>query len=79
LAALVASVSASMVTRLFGRRPTMICGGMLFLIGAGVNFFAQHVWMLIVDRMFLGFGIGCANQVIYLYLIISSSYFTLLS
>ncbi|KAK7363273.1 hypothetical protein VNO77_05409 [Canavalia gladiata] len=63
LAALVASLCVSTVTRLFGRRLTMICGGVLFLAGAALNAFAQKVWMLIVGRMLLGFGIGCANQV----------------
>jgi len=29
-----------------------------------LNAFAQHVWMLIVDRILLGFRIGCTNQVI---------------
>jgi MFS family permease len=63
LAALVASIGASTITRLFGRRLTMLTGGVLFLAGAALNGFAQAVWMLIVGRMLLGFGIGCANQV----------------
>ncbi|XP_027338194.1 sugar carrier protein C-like [Abrus precatorius] len=67
LAALVASVGASTVTRIFGRRFTMISGGVLFLAGAALNAFAQHVWMLIVGRMLLGFGIGCANQSVPIY------------
>ncbi|WVY92514.1 hypothetical protein V8G54_031602 [Vigna mungo] len=67
LAALVASWFASSITRLFGRRPTMIIGGFLFLIGALLNAFAQNVWMLIVGRMLLGFGIGCANQSVPIY------------
>jgi MFS family permease len=41
----------------------MFFGGLLFLIGALVNGFAQYVWMLIVGRILLGFGIGFANQV----------------
>jgi MFS family permease len=41
----------------------MMTGGVLFLAGAALNGFAQEVWMLIVGRMLLGFGIGCANQV----------------
>ncbi|ESW19891.1 hypothetical protein PHAVU_006G164200 [Phaseolus vulgaris] len=61
------SVLASTVTRLFGRRFTMISGGVLFLASAGLNAFAQHVWMLIVGRMLLGFGIGCANQSVPIY------------
>jgi len=68
LAALFASVLASYITRLFGRRLTMFLGGVLFLVGALFNAFAQNVTMLILGRMFLGFGIGCANQVIYTYM-----------
>ncbi len=64
LAALVSSIFAGTVTRVFGRRTTMLWGGILFCVGALVNGFAQRVWMLIVGRIFLGFGIGCANQVI---------------
>ncbi|RYR55335.1 hypothetical protein Ahy_A06g030574 isoform A [Arachis hypogaea] len=67
LAALVASLFASSITRIFGRRLTMLSGGILFLVGAGFNAFAQKVWMLIVGRMLLGFGIGCANQSVPIY------------
>ncbi|XP_057756346.1 sugar carrier protein C-like [Arachis stenosperma] len=67
LAAFVASLCASSITRIFGRRLTMLSGGILFLAGAGFNAFAQKVWMLIVGRMLLGFGIGCANQSVPIY------------
>lgn len=63
LAALVASLFASPITRKLGRRFTMVMGGILFLFGALINAGAINVAMLIVGRMFLGFGIGCANQV----------------
>jgi MFS family permease len=63
LAALVSSLVASSITRRFGRKLSMFFGGLLFLIGALVNGFAQYVWMLIVGRILLGFGIGFANQV----------------
>ncbi|KAK6932478.1 Major facilitator, sugar transporter-like [Dillenia turbinata] len=68
LAALLASLVASSVTRLFGRRLSMLIGGILFCIGAIVNGFAEAVWMLIVGRLLLGFGIGFANQSVPLYL-----------
>ncbi|KAK7253024.1 hypothetical protein RIF29_37404 [Crotalaria pallida] len=67
LAALVSCICSSTVTRVFGRRCTMILGGLLFLAGALLNGFAQKVWMLIVGRMLLGFGIGCANQSVPIY------------
>ncbi|MED6142795.1 hypothetical protein PIB30_000994 [Stylosanthes scabra] len=67
LAALVASLCSSYITRRWGRRLTMLCGGVLFLAGAGLNAFAYKVWMLILGRMLLGFGIGCANQSVPIY------------
>ncbi|XP_048141679.1 sugar carrier protein C [Rhodamnia argentea] len=68
LAALVASIVASTVTRKFGRRPSMLFGGILFCAGAIINGAAKAVWMLILGRMLLGFGIGFANQSVPLYL-----------
>lgn len=63
LAALLASLVASTVTRKLGRRLSMLFGGLLFFAGALINGFAKAVWMLIVGRLLLGFGIGFANQV----------------
>ncbi|KAK4755034.1 hypothetical protein SAY87_008791 [Trapa incisa] len=68
LAALLASLVASTVTRKFGRKPSMLFGGALFCTGAIINGFAQAVWMLILGRILLGFGIGFANQSVPLYL-----------
>lgn len=64
LAALLSSVVASTVTRKLGRKLSMLLGGVLFCAGALINGFAQGVWMLIVGRILLGFGIGFANQVL---------------
>lgn len=63
LAALLSSVVASTVTRKLGRKISMLLGGLLFCAGALLNGFAQAVWMLIVGRLLLGFGVGFANQV----------------
>ncbi|MBA0568639.1 hypothetical protein Golob_006117 [Gossypium lobatum] len=68
LAALLASLVASTVTRKLGRRLSMLFGGLLFFAGALINGFAKAVWMLIVGRLLLGFGIGFANQSVPLYL-----------
>ncbi|TYI23252.1 hypothetical protein ES332_A06G152000v1 [Gossypium tomentosum] len=68
LAALLASLVASTVTRKLGRRLSMLFGGLLFFAGALINGFAKAVWMLIVGRLLLGFGIGSANQSVPLYL-----------
>ncbi|CAL5344883.1 hypothetical protein CsSME_00032159 [Camellia sinensis var. sinensis] len=68
LAALLSSLVASTVTRKLGRKLSMLFGGVLFCAGALINGFAQAVWMLIVGRILLGFGIGFANQSVPLYL-----------
>lgn len=68
LAALLSSIVASTVTRKLGRKLSMLFGGVLFCAGALINGFAQAVWMLIVGRILLGFGIGFANQSVPLYL-----------
>ncbi|XP_004300755.1 PREDICTED: sugar transport protein 12-like [Fragaria vesca subsp. vesca] len=68
LAALVSCLLASTITRACGRRPTMLGGGVLFLVGALLNAFAQNIGMLIAGRLFLGFGIGFANQAVPIYL-----------
>ncbi|KAI5570511.1 hypothetical protein BDE02_11G034100 [Populus trichocarpa] len=68
LAALLASLVASIVTRKYGRKLSMLFGGLLFCAGAIINGFAQAVWMLILGRILLGFGIGFANQSVPLYL-----------
>jgi MFS family permease len=58
IAGLVASLFASSVTRAFGRKPSILVGGAAFLAGAAFN-----VYMLIFGRIFLGIGVGFANQV----------------
>ncbi|KAK4271417.1 hypothetical protein QN277_020117 [Acacia crassicarpa] len=50
------------MTRKFGRRNSMPIGGILFFVGALFNAFAHAIWMLIIGRMLLGFGIGFCNQ-----------------
>lgn len=64
IAGLVASFFASPVTRSFGRKPTILIGGVAFLIGAALGGAAYNVYMLILGRILLGVGVGFANQVL---------------
>jgi MFS family permease len=41
----------------------MLCGGLVFLVGAIINGAAKNVAMLIIGRLLLGVGVGFANQV----------------
>ncbi|KAF3778791.1 Sugar carrier protein C [Nymphaea thermarum] len=68
VAGLIASFFASTVTRTFGRKPSMLFGGLTFLVGAAVNGAAKDVAMLIIGRILLGIGVGFANQSVPVYL-----------
>ncbi|KAI5084485.1 hypothetical protein GOP47_0000654 [Adiantum capillus-veneris] len=68
VAGLLASFVASTITRLHGRKPSMLLGGTSFLIGAAINGAAMNVAMLIIGRILLGVGVGFANQSVPVYL-----------
>ncbi|XVF88220.1 hypothetical protein PTKIN_Ptkin19aG0032400 [Pterospermum kingtungense] len=68
LAGLVASLVASPITRKYGRRASIICGGISFLFGATLNAAAVNIAMLLLGRIMLGVGIGFGNQAVPLYL-----------
>ncbi|XP_028754047.1 sugar transport protein 7 [Neltuma alba] len=68
IAGLVASLMASPVTRKYGRRVSIIAGGISFLIGSALNASAVNLAMLLLGRIMLGVGIGFGNQAIPLYL-----------
>ncbi|GAB2259617.1 hypothetical protein Droror1_Dr00010472 [Drosera rotundifolia] len=62
LAALFASLVASVLTRKLDRKVMMVSGGFVFFAGALINALAQNIWMLIVGRILLGIGVGFVNQ-----------------
>ncbi|KAG8381553.1 hypothetical protein BUALT_Bualt06G0133600 [Buddleja alternifolia] len=68
MSGLVASFSASRVTRDYGRKPSIIIGGVAFLAGAAIGGVAYNIYMLICGRLLLGVGVGFANQSVPLYL-----------
>ncbi|OIW04693.1 hypothetical protein TanjilG_06759 [Lupinus angustifolius] len=68
LSALVAGFGASSISRMLGRRAVMLIGGICFVFGALLNGLAIAIWMLIVGRLLLGFGIGFANSSVPIYL-----------
>ncbi|PON36600.1 Sugar/inositol transporter [Trema orientale] len=68
LAALAASFSASVITRSYGRKVSMLIGGVVFFVGSILNGAASNIAMLIIGRLLLGVGVGFANQSVPLYL-----------
>ncbi|ERN14598.1 hypothetical protein AMTR_s00038p00159960 [Amborella trichopoda] len=68
IAGLVASLGAGKVTRVMGRRASMLLGGSAFMVGSVINCAAMNVAMLILGRILLGFGVGFTNQATPVYL-----------
>ncbi|XP_058073701.1 sugar transport protein 13 [Magnolia sinica] len=68
LAGLTSTFFASYTTRNLGRRLTMLIAGIFFIIGVVLNAAAQDLAMLIIGRIFLGCGVGFANQAVPLFL-----------
>ncbi|GAB4821174.1 hypothetical protein N2152v2_008220 [Parachlorella kessleri] len=68
LAGMFVSFFAGSVVRRWGRKPTMLIASVLFLAGAGLNAGAQDLAMLVIGRVLLGFGVGCGNNAVPLYL-----------
>ena len=66
LAAMVFSLAASKVCTKYGRKRTMLAASIFFLIGVVLDATAMNLVMLIIGRIFLGAGVGFANQVYFL-------------
>ncbi|CAK8573733.1 unnamed protein product [Lathyrus sativus] len=68
LAALVASMVASPVTRQLGRKQTMLLAGVVFIVGTTMSALAGNLILLILGRILLGCGVGFANQAVPVFL-----------
>lgn len=65
IAGLLASLFASLVTRAYGRKTSILAGGAAFLAGSALNGAALNIYMLILGRILLGVGVGFANHVVF--------------
>ncbi|XWS51575.1 hypothetical protein CRYUN_Cryun12cG0188500 [Craigia yunnanensis] len=68
IAGLISSFFASPVTRTFGRKASMLVAGVAVLVGSALGGTASNVYMLVFGRVFLGIGLGFANQSVPLYI-----------
>uniref|UniRef100_A0A7N0TX64 Major facilitator superfamily (MFS) profile domain-containing protein n=1 Tax=Kalanchoe fedtschenkoi TaxID=63787 RepID=A0A7N0TX64_KALFE len=68
LAALVASFAASKACSKLGRKPTILIASTFFIAGSVLSAAAQHLWILILARILLGFGVGFGNEAVPLFL-----------
>ena len=58
----VAGLVSHLLNARLGRKWCMVIAGAWFFIGAVINAAAQDLPMLYIGRIFLGFGVGFANQ-----------------
>lgn len=63
IAGLVATLLASSVTRKHGRRASILIGGTVFIAGSVMGGAAVNIYMLLLNRILLGIGLGFTNQV----------------
>ncbi|GLT39847.1 hypothetical protein SLA2020_140140 [Shorea laevis] len=68
IAGLISSFIASPVTRAFGRKISILVGGVALLAGSALGGAALNLHMLIFGRVLLGFGLGFTNQSVPLYI-----------
>ncbi|KAL0317624.1 UNVERIFIED_CONTAM: Hexose carrier protein HEX6 [Sesamum angustifolium] len=68
VAGLISSFFASIVTRNYGRKPSIIIGGLAYMVGAAIGGAAYNIYVLILGRVLLGVGLGFTNQSVPLYL-----------
>ncbi|XP_021843959.2 hexose carrier protein HEX6 isoform X1 [Spinacia oleracea] len=68
-AGLFASLLASSMTKAFGRKLSILVGGLAVIVGSAVTGGALNVYMLVLGRVLLGIGVGFANQAIPMYLV----------
>jgi SP family galactose:H+ symporter-like MFS transporter len=58
IGAMLGAVLGGTLADRFGRRPTLVSGGIIFIIGSLLAPFSPNVWSLIAARMLLGLAIG---------------------
>ena len=63
IAGLISGFASSYLASKYGRKRSMLFGGITFFIGGILNGAAQNIAMLIIGRILLGVGVGCATQV----------------
>jgi MFS family permease len=63
LVGFVSTLMAAPVTRHYGRKASILIGGISFLIGVVLKASAQNLAMLVLGRVLYGFGVGFSNQV----------------
>lgn len=68
IAGLFSSFFAAIVTRNYGRKPSIVIGGLSYMVGAAIGGAAYNIYVLILGRVLLGVGLGFTNQSVPLYL-----------
>lgn len=65
-----AMISSLLVLRLLdsiGRKPTILVGTVIFMVGGSLQLFTPNLWVFGVGRVFSGFGVGILSTMVPLY------------
>ncbi|MCO5564537.1 hypothetical protein L7F22_018199 [Adiantum nelumboides] len=68
LGAFFAALVASIVSSRYGRKPSMLIAGLLFMVGTLLSTLAINIHMLLFGRALLGCGLGFSTQVVPIYI-----------
>ncbi|CAA0836690.1 Sugar transport protein 1 [Striga hermonthica] len=68
ISGLVATFFASNITKAFGRRASILIGGIALMAGCALGGAAANLFMLMFGRLLLGIGVGFTNQSVPIYL-----------
>lgn len=63
LGALITALMAGLLADTFGRKPVIMFSNLMFLIGAAMQCAAHTLWVMIIGRFIMGFGIGIGSLV----------------
>lgn len=66
--AIVGAAIGGWMNDIFGRKKSILCADFLFMLGSIIMALAPNPWVIIVGRLFVGFGVGIVSMTSPLYI-----------
>lgn len=67
IGAMVSSLLVARFSEVWGRKRTILCGTLVFIIGGSIQLFCTNLWWFGVGRVILGIGVGVLSTIVPLY------------
>lgn len=68
LGALITAIVAGLIVDFFGRKPVLMVSNVLFVVGSVIQCACHSVWVMVVGRFIMGFGVGTGSLIAPLYI-----------